>query len=292
MNKKAKLKILFASANPTVDLNLDNEHREIKKTIDSSNYSEYIEISTQLACQFNDLLDAMNREKPDIIHFSGHGTGEDGLVFSSPLSDTTVTINKDTINEKKIGIQQVSGEILKDIFATANENLKLIVLNACLSTSQAQEIVKEIGFVIGMNSNIKDSTATIFSRRFYQSLTSDMSIQKSFAQARTQVKLEAPNETETPMMFTQNENADIQISDIVDKSLSSGGAKITQTHSGSGDNISGNKVVNNNGISIGGKNTGAVVSGDVNTVTVENNERKIDAKNYFEKIVNKGKMNF
>ncbi len=67
---------------------------------------------------------------------------------------------------------------------------------------------------------------------------------------------------------------------------------ITQTHSGKGDNIGGNKIVNNNGISIGGNNTGAVVSGDANSVTIENNERKIDAKNYFEKIDNNGSMNF
>jgi len=292
MSKKAKLKILFASANPAGDLNLDSEHRAIKESIEASPYSEYIEISTQLACQFNDLIDAMNREKPDIIHFSGHGTGEDGLVFSSPHSDTTITINKETLQEKQIGIQRVSGEILKDIFATANDNLKLIILNACLSKSQAQEIVKEIDFVIGMNTAIKDTTATIFARRLYQSLASDVLVERSFTQAKTQVKLEAPNETQTPMIFTKESAMDFKISDIVDKALSNSGSKITQTHSGSGDNVAGDKVVNNNGISIGGKNTGAVVTGNGHTVTVNNTERKIDAKNYFENIKNDGTMNF
>jgi len=292
MSKKAKLKILFASANPANDLNLDNEHREIQKTIEASPYSQFIEITTRLACEYNDLIDAMNREKPDIIHFSGHGMGEDGLVFSSPHSDTTITINKDTLQEKQIGVQKVSGEILQDIFATANDNLKLIVLNACLSQTQAEFIVKEIDFVIGMNNTIKDTTATIFAKRFYQSLASDVSIKRSFAQAKTQVKLEAPNETQTPVMFVKNENADMHISDIVDKSLSSGGTKITQTHTGSGDNVAGNKVVNNNGISIGGSNSGAVVSGNGHTVTVNNTERKIDAKNYFEKIDSSGTINF
>ena len=292
MNKKAKLKILFASANPAGDLNLDSEHREIKESINASSYSQYIEITTQLACQYDDLIDAMNREQPDIIHFSGHGNGEAGLLFSDPHSDTTITINKDTLQERQIGVEEVSGEILQQTFATS-KNLKLIVLNACLSESQADDIIKEIDFVIGMNNYIKDSTATIFAKRFYQSFASDVSIKHSFNQAQTQVARKAPDETQTPMIFIKDGNiADIKISDIVDKSLSSGGANITQTHSGSGDNVGRDKVVHNNGVSIGGNNTGAVVTGNGNSVKVENNERKIDAENYFEKIDNSGTMNF
>jgi len=292
MSKKAKLKILFASANPVGDLNLDSEHRAIKESINASSYSEYIEITTQLACQYDDLIDAMNRVKPDIIHFSGHGGGEDGLLFSDPHSDTTIIINKDKLQERQIGVERVSGKILQQTFATA-KNLKLIVLNACLSESQAKDIIKEIDFVIGMNNYIKDSTATIFAKRFYQSFASDVSIKHSFNQAQTQVARKAPNETQTPMIFIKDENIDdVKISDIVDKSLSSGGRKITQIHNGGGDNIGRDKVVHNSNVSIGGKNTGAVVTGNGNSVTVENNERKIDAKNYFEKVTNKGTMNF
>jgi len=229
MSKKAKLKILFASANPAMDLNLDNEHRAIMESIQKSSYVGYIDVVPLFACRYDDLTDAMNREKPDIIHFAGHGTGEDGLVFSNPYSNTTITINKDTLQEKEIGIDRVSGEILKDMFATAKDNLKLVVLNACLSEVQAQEIVKKIDFVIGMNNTIKDATATIFAKRFYQSLASDVSIKRSFAQAKTQVKLEAPNETQTPMIFTKDGAKDFKISDIVDRSLSHGGSHTTQT---------------------------------------------------------------
>jgi len=97
-------------------------------------------------------------------------------------------------------------------------------LNACLSETQAKEISQEIDFVIGMSDFIIDNTATIFARRLYQSLASDKSIQDSFAQAKTQVLLEAPDEDETPVMFVKNsEVKDIKISDIVDKNANSKG---------------------------------------------------------------------
>jgi hypothetical protein len=48
---------------------------------------------------------------------------------------------------------------------------------------------------------------------------------------------------------------------------SSNSSNITQTHYGDGDNIGGDKIINNN-------------------------HRDIHAKNYFEKITNKGTMNF
>jgi len=220
--KKEKLKILFASANPARDLSLDEEHRAIIEAIKSTPYSEYIEVVTRLACQYNDFIDAMNDEKPDIVHFSGHGVGKKGLVFAKPNSDTKIKINEDTEQSEEIGIQLVSAQVLRNIFATADKNLKLVVLNACLSETQAKEISQEIDFVIGMSDLIRDKTAIVFARRLYQSLASDKSIQYSFAQAKTQVLLEAPDEDETPVIFVKNDEVeDIKISDIVDKNANS-----------------------------------------------------------------------
>jgi hypothetical protein len=156
----------------------------------------------------------MNYEKPDIVHFSGHGGGEEGLVFAK----SDLIRNENIENPEDDGVQMVSAQILRNMFSTANKNLKLVVLNTCLSEVQAKEISQEIDFVIGMSDFIIDNTAIVFARRLYQSLASDKSIQDSFKQAKTQVLLEAPDEDETPVMFVKNsEVKDIKISDIVDK---------------------------------------------------------------------------
>ncbi len=213
--KKTKLKILFVSANPAKDLNLDSEHRAITEVIRTSKYSDQIEIVTQLACRYNDLIDAMNRERPDIIHFSGHGTGEEGLVFADPNSKTYITLYKGTLKEQKVGIQKVSGEILKDIFSTANENLRLILINACHSKEQAKEIVKEIDYAIGMERAIKDTTAIIFAKQFYQAFTSDINITDAFKQARNSVAVHAYKEADIPLLFASDTAKNFKISDIV-----------------------------------------------------------------------------
>ena len=268
------MKILFVSANPVRDLSLDDEYRAIEHAIQSSPYGASIELKAKLACRISDFMNALNQEQPDILHFSGHGAGERGLVFANPDSQTKLTINEGEENEEQIGVDLVSAENLHSIFKTADSNLKLVFLNACLSLTQAEEIAKEIDFVIGMSDFIIDGTATILARQFYNSFASNKGIQDSFEQALTLVKIQRPDENETPTIVLKREDVeDITISDILDKEAKkesegttitingnvngiasvSGGTvtqtindnseNITQTHSGSGDNVAGNKVI-------------------------------------------------
>jgi len=285
------MKILFVSANPVRDLSLDDEYRAIEQAIQSSPYSESIELKAKLACRISDFMNALNQEQPDILHFAGHGAGERGLVFANPHSETKLTINEGEENEEHIGVDLVSAENLHSIFKTADSNLKLVFLNACLSLTQAEEIAREIDFVIGMSDFIIDGTATILARQFYNSFASNKGIQDSFEQALTLVKIQRPDENETPTIVLKREDVeDITISMMIpqkeEKKESNGGVhingnitgvgvvtggevtqnihnnqkNITQNHTGSGDNVAGDKVIN--------------------------------TKNNFENIDNKGTMNF
>ena len=200
-----KLKILFVSANPLMDLYLDEEYKAIAQGIKETEYRDYIEIEVRLACEYDNLMDAVNEEKPDIVHFSGHGEGERGLKFYSP----------DLENNAEF----IDAELIGELFETANENLKLVILNSCHSIVQAREIVKHIDYVVGMNDEIGDETAIILMSRFYKSFASDnVTISGAFKQALNQVKRKAPTERDTPQLLRKNEEvADIKISDIVEK---------------------------------------------------------------------------
>ncbi|MEM6399635.1 MAG: hypothetical protein AAF757_05290 [Cyanobacteria bacterium P01_D01_bin.116] len=76
-------KILILSANPknTKNLRLDEEIREIKNTLQLSPHRDEFEIITESAVQVDDLTRFLSHYQPTIVHFSGHGTGTDGLAF-------------------------------------------------------------------------------------------------------------------------------------------------------------------------------------------------------------------
>jgi CHAT domain-containing protein len=193
------------SANPAMDLKLDEEYKAIAQGIRISEYRDYIDIKVKLACEYDDLVDAINDEKPHIVHFSGHGEGENGLVFYS----------SDLENNEEL----IDNEIIGELFETANKNLKLVILNSCYSTIQAQEIVKHIDFVIGMNDKIGDDTAIVLVNRFYKSFASDnVTLSSAFKQAMNQVKRKFPKERDIPKLFKRDEELkDIKINDIIDR---------------------------------------------------------------------------
>ena len=145
------------------------------------------------------------------------------------------------------------------------ENLKLVVLNACLSDVQAKSIVKHIDFVVGMSSSVYDRTSIIFSKNFYAFFSSDMSIKTTFEQTKTMIMVQAPDEEETPVLFSREGEEDIKIGDIITIEKEEEKEPTSQTN-----------IHINNGI-------GLVTGG---TVTQKITNKKINAKNNIEKIDN------
>lgn len=149
-------KILILSANPkkTSPLRLDEEMREIKEGLKRSASRDLFSIESAEAVRYRDLRRAILDHKPNIVHFSGHGTGEEGLVF------------EDEIGNLKLVDTEAIGELFK-LFA---DQVECVVLNACHSEYQAKEIAKHIDYVIGMSQAIDDKAAIEFSVAFYDAL--------------------------------------------------------------------------------------------------------------------------
>ena len=273
-----KLKILFMSADPLKDLALDEEYRAIEYAIAESPYRDLIELKAKLACRITDFVRVLNNEKPDILHFSGHGTGKKGLVFNNPHSETKINMNEGEENQKMIGVDVVKAEHLEKLFATAQDNLKLVFLNACLSEEQAKEISKEIDFVIGMSDFIVDGTAIILAEQFYNSFASNQNIRNSFDQASLIVSIQRSDEEDTPRMIVKNDEVkDLTISELLpkeEKSEEKQGEKETTT------NINGDVL-----------GVGTVSGGTVNQTI---NHKTVNAKTNVENIENKdgGTINF
>src|SRR5215813_5466671 len=80
MNKYDPTKILLLSANPqdTVRLRLDEEMQEIRNRL---RQVDQFTVELRWAVRPRDIQRAMLDVNPEIVHFSGHGTLNEGLIF-------------------------------------------------------------------------------------------------------------------------------------------------------------------------------------------------------------------
>ena len=76
-------KILILAVNPkdTAQLRLDEEIRQIKEALKLADGGDAFEVTSELAVRTGDLHRHLLHHKPQIVHFSGHGIGERGLLF-------------------------------------------------------------------------------------------------------------------------------------------------------------------------------------------------------------------
>jgi hypothetical protein len=149
-------KVLLLTANPRdeTSLRLQEEERLIKEQLRLAGYG-HAPISASGATRPRDIQQALLDVKPQILHFSGHG-GSAGLAFEDDAGGTKL----------------VSGEALGkllDLFS-ARYPVECVVLNACFSRVQAEEIVPFVDFVVGMSSEIGDEAALEFTVGFYKAL--------------------------------------------------------------------------------------------------------------------------
>jgi len=152
--------ILLLAANPiapdptkTVYLQLQEEEREIKERLRLAGYGK-TPIYSAVAARPRDIQQALVDFNPQIVHFSGHGAGQEGLVF------------EDSSGREKL----VTSDALAGLFKLFSEQLECVVLNACYSEAQSHAISEHIKYVIGMSKAIGDKAAIEFSVGFYTAL--------------------------------------------------------------------------------------------------------------------------
>ncbi|MUG96939.1 tetratricopeptide repeat protein [Scytonema sp. UIC 10036] len=179
-------KILILSANPinTNKLRLDEEVREIRAALERAQNREAFELITREAIRIDDLRRTLLDNKPQIVHFSGHGTGTDGLVLEN------------TSGEPQI----VSTESLEHLFELFKEQVECVLLNACYSEIQAEAIFQYIDCVIGMTQPIQDDSAIYFSKGFYDALFAERSYVDAFKFGQNNINLNKSSPSNIPVL--------------------------------------------------------------------------------------------
>ncbi|WP_290992457.1 CHAT domain-containing protein [Hyphomicrobium sp.] len=172
----AKLRIAFLTTNPVRDaaLRTDMEMRDVLKELKKSPNRDYVEVRHLPAARLEDLLDALNEFKPNVIHFSGHG-GDSAVLFD----------NRDV--DEDGGVELDFGVVQETIDATHSPP-DLLVFNACDTVVGADVFLKTVRAVVAMSDSITDSAATLFSTRFYAALASGQSIGDALKQGKVVLK--------------------------------------------------------------------------------------------------------
>jgi serine/threonine-protein kinase len=179
-------KILILSANPknTNQLRLDDEVREIQAALDQCKNRDQFEIMTRWAVRVDDLQPILLDHTPDIVHFSGHGGGSQGLALENEIGQ----------------MQLVSSTALAGLFRLFRAEVECVFLNACYSEEQAKAIHQHINCVVGMNQAIGDIAAIKFAKGFYRALGTDRTYKEAFEFGCNLIDLQSIPESSTPVI--------------------------------------------------------------------------------------------
>lgn len=193
-------KILILAANPkdTSRLRLDQEVRDITEGLKRSRYRDQFLPISKWAVRSRDLRRAILEEKPQIVHFSGHGEGEKGLCF------------EDQDGRSK----WIAGSSLKSLFnlLALKTNIECVVLNSCYSQTQAEAIAEGVPYVIGMTRAVSDRLAIEFAVGFYDALGDGESIEFAFRCGQTAMSLNGADRKDLPILIQKNVHQTASIS--------------------------------------------------------------------------------
>lgn len=182
------IKVLFIASNPIdqTQLRLDEEIRAITEKIRASEHRDSVHLVSRWAARPSDLLQALNELKPHIVHFSGHGSDNDELIFQADDGSTKL----------------VSQEAIAATMSTLNDNIRVVILNACFSHAQAEAVTQYVDSAIGMKDSIRDDAARVFAAQFYAAIGFGLSIKQAFDQGVAALLLEGIPQDDVPVLFT------------------------------------------------------------------------------------------
>lgn len=194
--------ILFMGANPpgTTKVNLEIEHSRIVTELDGK-----FKLPVAKFVNVSDMNKLILKNRPNIIHFSGHGKEPEESISAEGSTTRGVlgySLPKNyeksggivVFDEDMRGMKVIDDKALQFLFKAITQQFKIplevVVFNSCHSESQAQAIGMYIPYVVGTAHAIRDTTAIAFATGFYFGLASGMSVEDAFTSGKINAVLE------------------------------------------------------------------------------------------------------
>lgn len=189
-----KIRILFLSANPwtTSRILVDEEAREIFERIQEGRQRDKFELFKHAAARPIDLQRLLLFYQPHIVHFSGHGSKKQKIILGGAPG-----------RGKTVDRQGLAG-----LFALYSSHVRLVLLNACFTKTQARSISQVIDYSVGTGKGIGDKAGVAFAGAFYRALGFGKSIREAFHSAKAELGLTKMPRTHGIELFVRDGIAD------------------------------------------------------------------------------------
>jgi len=178
-NSRSTVLVLLANPTDTPQLRLAKEYRAIQESIKVARHRDQLAVQVGMAVRYTDLHDLMLEHRPAIVHFAGHGS-----------------VNGIALLDEHDRACPVPPGALRDLFGILGNDVRCVVLNACLSDDQAFAIARHIPCVVGMSGAVLDDVAIEFAASFYRAIADGASVATSLRLGRNRPTLGGRNGVE------------------------------------------------------------------------------------------------
>lgn len=185
-----QIRILFLSANPwnSGRILVDEEAREISERIHEGPHRDKFQLYNFPATRPNDLQKLLLRYRPQIVHFSGHGSKRHRIILGG------------THGRGKT----VDRQGLADVLALHSKHVRLVLLNACFTKTQARSLAGVVNYSIGTSKAIGDKVGVAFAGAFYRALGFGKCVRDAFASATAELALTRMPRSRGIELFVRN----------------------------------------------------------------------------------------
>jgi len=170
-SQRRVIRVLFLAANPagTSQQYLASGLSQVTEQARSTPLRQSLDLRTWWSAGLQGMVEAIFREQPAIIHFTGEA------------SDQLLLEHHDGV------VKPVADDDLRGLFSRLRGYVRLVIVNTCLSASQAKAIQDEVECTVSIH---LDRSATVaFSADFYGSIASGKSIQSAYDHALGMLKI-------------------------------------------------------------------------------------------------------
>ena len=170
MSNDPQLRLLLLAANPSDEASnhAATEQQRIEDAIREEGKKDKVKLRPIPVVYLDRFAETIATEQPHVVHFAGHGTEDDYLLFVRKDSETS---------------QPVSLATLQMVFQTLIEQLhvpiQLVVINACSSIDIARALSRWVPFTVGMKGKLSVSAAVAFGVGLYRGIAMGMSIHEA-----------------------------------------------------------------------------------------------------------------
>lgn len=179
--------MLILGASSEGDLRVGREQKRIRAAVESALHRDHIERDVRPAATTADLLDAITKFRPHVVHFSGH-SDEELIVFEK---------EEDQPHE---GAIVTAAAFAAAVRATDSPPL-LVFLNSCHSAAQLEDLVVDVApFAIGMADSIDDVDAINYAAQFYAAVANGQSIYSAHLSGQAALQLSGLDGADLPTL--------------------------------------------------------------------------------------------